>query len=337
MNQANWSKGYGNATLPEIPATPETLYYTGSTSKAFLGAAWTSLIESEENKKKGEEQIRYDTPLQKIIRDDFVLQDEDTMRTATIEDALSHRTGMSRHDMSYGGPINNHQRMVRNLRHLPMTRPVRSNYEYCNYMYAAASHALETYTNQWIGKTWKEQIWTPLSMNSTYITLKDAKGSAKPLATGYGWSQKEDKYIQVEHMVMPEVTGAGGIISTVLDYAEWIKALLYKRHPLSENIVTQMFAPRSIRATIQEPVTGAITYSLGWLQMAYKGVLMQSHDGGLIGFGSRITLIPERNWGIVIFGNTASTSNTVAKILAFHLIDNLLNVPLDDRFKHEAA
>ena len=254
----------------------------------------------------------------------------------TIEDALSHQTGMSRHDLSYGGTINSHQKMVRNLRNLPMTRAVRSGYEYCNYMYVAASHALEVYTGQWIGEIWKEQFWTPLNMNSTYSTLEDAKSSTKPLATGYEWSKQEEKYMEQEHMVMPEVIGAGGIISTVLDYAEWMKALLYKRHPLTESIMTQIFAPRSIRATSQEPFTGAVTYSLGWVQMAYKGVLIITHDGGLIGFGSRITLIPEKNWGVVIFANTTSTSNTVAKILAFKLIDDLLGIPLENRFKHEA-
>ena len=295
------------------------------------------LIESEENKKRGTEQIRCDTPLRSIMRDDFVLQDEDATRMVTIEDALSHRTGMSGHDWSYGGPLNNHQKLVRNLRHLPMTRPIRSGYEYCNYMYVAASHAFEVCTGQWIGKTWKEKIWAPLKMDSTYLTIQDAQNSAKLLATGYGWSEKEERYIQEEHMVMTEVEGAGGVISTVRDYAKWIKALLHKKHPFSQNIVAQIFAARSIRATSQEPFTGPVTYGLGWGQIIYKGHALMTHDGGLIGFGCRVTLIPERKWGIAIFGNTGYTSNTVARILAFRLIDNLLNVPSDSRFDHGAA
>ena len=334
---ADQIKGYGRAILPDTPVTPDTLFYTGSTSKAFLAAAWGDLIESEENKKKGNEQIRYDTPLQNIIRDDFVLQNEDATRSVTIEDALSHRTGMSRHDSSYGGALNNHQKLVRNLRHLPMTRAIRSGYEYCNYMYVAASHAFEVHTGRWIGKTWREKIWAPLRMESTYLTIQDARDSGKPLARGYGWSKREEKYIQEEHMVLTEVEGAGGVISTVLDYAEWIKALLYNRPPLSENIVTQMFAARSIRFTHQEPFTGPVTYSLGWVQINYKGNVLMTHDGGLTGFGCRVTLIPERKWGIAVFGNTAYTSNTVARILDFHLIDNLLHVPLESRFDHGAA
>ena len=329
-------KAYGKAILPDTPVTTDTLFYTGSTSKAFLGAAWVDLIESEENKKRGKEQLSYTTPLQDIIRDDFVLQDKDTTRMVTIEDALSHRTGMSRHEWSYGGPLDNHQKLVRNLRHLPMTRSIRSSYEYCNYMYVAAGHALEVYTGQWIGKTWKEKIWAPLKMESTYLTLQDARDSGKPLATGYGWSKKQDKYIQEERMGLQEVQAAGGIISTVLDYAEWMKALLYRKPPLSEKIVTQMFTPRSLRATSQEPFTGPVTYALGWVQAVYRGTVIMSHGGGLKGFGCQLTLLPQRKWGIAIFGNTGYTSNTVGKILTYHLIDNLLNVPMDSRFDHGA-
>ena len=62
------------------------------------------------------------------MREDFVLADEYTTVHATIEDALSHRTGMPRHDTSWARPNNTVRDVVQNLRHLPMTAEIRSGF-----------------------------------------------------------------------------------------------------------------------------------------------------------------------------------------------------------------
>ncbi|MCJ1392985.1 hypothetical protein MMC18_005857 [Xylographa bjoerkii] len=342
-NDEVFAEGYGIASFPSEKVTSSTLFYTGSTTKAFLGTAWAQLIESEENQKKNAlEKISYDTPLATLIRDDFVLQNEYSTNHCSIEDALSHRTGMFRHDHSYGGEFNTSQKIVRSMRHLPLNRELRTHYEYCNQMYVAASHALETVTGEWLGKTLKDGIWDPLAMKSTFLKLGDAKKAAEnsdiKLARGYfyhkaGEGREEEGFEPEAHMDFPAVSGAGCMISNVLDYAKWIKAWINQSAPLSEKIATAATTPRSIVAPSMKPWDGVVTYSLGWNECTYEGERVLTHAGGLIGFGTQVLILPNQKWGVAVFGNTSATSNCVAQALIMHLVDELLELPAEKRFE----
>ncbi|MCJ1401467.1 hypothetical protein MMC11_004681 [Xylographa trunciseda] len=342
-NDEVFAEGYGIAKFPSEKVTPATLFYAGSTTKAFLGTAWAQLIESEGNQKKNaREKISYDTPLADLMRDDFVLPNEYSTAHCSIEDALSHRSGMFRHESSYGGEFDTPQKIVRSLRHLPLNRELRTHFEYCNQMYIAASHALETVTGEWLGKTLKEGIWDPLEMKSTFLALGDARKAVESgdlkLAQGYlhreaGGECKQEEYEPEAPMSFPEISGAGCIISNVLDYAKWIKAWLNQSAPLSEKIVTAVTTPRSIMAPSEKPWDGAVTYSLGWSECTYEGERVLTHSGALIGFGAKVLILPNRKWGAALFANTAITSNCAAEALVMHLVDELLELPAAKRFE----
>ena len=90
-------QGYGLASIDTPkPVTPSTLFYTGSTTKSFTAAAMSLLVDDTTNYSN----IEWSTPISKLIRDDFVMEEEYATGHITIEDALSHRTGMPRHDAS---------------------------------------------------------------------------------------------------------------------------------------------------------------------------------------------------------------------------------------------
>jgi CubicO group peptidase (beta-lactamase class C family) len=115
--------------------------------------------------------VDWKTPISDLIRDDFVLEDEYATAHTTIEDALSHRTGMPRHDESYGGLYNGHKGtprdLVRSLRYLPLTAEPRTRFQYCNMMFVVISHVIEALEGMWLGDFLRERIWKPLGMNST--------------------------------------------------------------------------------------------------------------------------------------------------------------------------
>ena len=146
-----WTKGYGLAQQdPPKPVEPSTLFYVASTTKAQLCAAWEIYIRSEANQSKPEsERITWSTPLATIIRDDFVLCDPIRTIQITLEDAVSHRTGIPRHEASYGYEgVKTPKELTRNLRNLYLHNELRTNFEYCNTPFVAASHALETLTGK---------------------------------------------------------------------------------------------------------------------------------------------------------------------------------------------
>jgi CubicO group peptidase (beta-lactamase class C family) len=115
--------------------------------------------------------VQWKTPIIKLIPDDFGLSDEYASTHTTIEDALSHRSGLPRHDSSYGGHYDGHKPTlkgaVRAMRHLPLTAEPRTKYQYCNQMYSASSHVIETLTGKWLGDVLRERIWGPLDMKAT--------------------------------------------------------------------------------------------------------------------------------------------------------------------------
>jgi CubicO group peptidase (beta-lactamase class C family) len=280
--------------------------------------------------------VQWTTPISKLIREDFVLENEYWTEHITIEDALSHRTGMARHDLSYGGTGAVPRDIVRSLRYLPLTWEPRTEWHYCNLMFVVISHVIETLTGEWLGDYMHRRIWKALKMHSTFFSLQQATKSGKPIAKGYLWDNSEKRFLDVPYMNLGQISGAGAIISNVLDYAEWAKAMMRKEGPISPSGHEALVRPRSIPELGGEPTRGfgSILYSLGWAIISYYGETIIWHNGGLDGFGSNILYIPNRSWACVMFGNTAVTSNDAEMQLTWHLIDDLIGVPEALRANH---
>jgi CubicO group peptidase (beta-lactamase class C family) len=115
-------------------------------TKSFTAAAIMMLIEDSVNESIP---LKLETRVSSLI--DFVVPDDYVTVHATLEDALSHRTGMPRHDLSYGGPNFTLQDMVHNLRYLPLTAEIRQKWQYCNMMFSVLSLIIEKLSGKWLG------------------------------------------------------------------------------------------------------------------------------------------------------------------------------------------
>ncbi len=49
-------------------------------------------------------------------------------------------------------------------------------------------------------------------------------------------------------------------------------------------------------------------------------------------FGAEFILFPDEKFSVVLFANTAGTSNFAEQVLAFKLVDDKLRVPMEQRF-----
>lgn len=329
-------QGYGYATLPDVPATPETLWYGASTTKAQVAAVLSALIHSGNYSALSR---GWSTPISSIIRDDFVLQDEWATTHVTLDDAVSHRTGMPRHDASFVREIDGRQAtprdIVRNMRNLPMAVEPRTTPYYCNLMYVTLSHVIETLTGRWLGDVLRETLWEPLGMSATKFDLQDALDAPEHMASGYAWDFEEDKYVQAPFMSVREVSGAGSVISNARDYAQWIKSLIHQSGPLSEAVHQDVRSPRVIWGS--SPVFGydVPLYGLGWVRTLYKGHVLYTHSGGIHAYGTEVYWLPEAKYGVIVFGNTAMC-HSAEEIVGWKLINDKLGVPEKDRFDHEA-
>ena len=338
-------QGYGYAVLPDQNATADTQYLTGSTTKAFTAAAAGLLVHDQSYP-----DIKWTTPIQHFIPNNFALEDDYATAHTTVEDALSHRTGLPRHDLIEGQANDTISKLVSRMRYLPTTAEPRTLYQYCNNMYAVMAHMLQTILGQDFETILANSLWKPLGMLSTTFNNPfngDAKQSHR-LARGYYWNvvpnvdcsvDGEGKYIPEPYESSTANPGAGGIYSTVNDYALWINALLDTASgsrptnlssPISPQLLHDLFTPRSIvpeteyeldspNAFITPPL-----YGLGWFTLQIGGETLVLHGGVQTGFGAEVYMLPGRSFGIVTMANTQGTSNTAGNIIAFHLMKQKL-------------
>ncbi|CZR50889.1 uncharacterized protein PAC_00763 [Phialocephala subalpina] len=331
------AKGYGFARLPDEPVGPETLFNCASMTKAFTAAATSLLVDDE----KQFPDVKWDTPMSRLIGDDFVLSDDRYTAKVTIEDLLSHRSGLPDCDDACYGIFATHpdtiKSVTRKLRHIPLIHPLRSKWNYCNVGYVVVAHMIETLTGQWLGDFLRSKIWEPLSMNNTYYgpeDLRQRRGTDE-FAKCYHWDKKEEQLFEMPWGEQPEGGGCGEMISNVLDYAEFLKCMMKRSAPFSEKGHKELVKPRIIESPDDEdlpkPYTSHALYALGWSVETFHGETVISHGGAVDGFASQTMYLPRLKWGLVAFGNKSYADQAIDGI-SWALVDELLDVPMEKRF-----
>lgn len=85
------SKGYGTANYEtHTPCTGDTLFDIASCAKSMTAASVALLVED-----KNYPEVQYDALMSDLLPDDFVMSEKSYTNGITVEDALSHRTGMA--------------------------------------------------------------------------------------------------------------------------------------------------------------------------------------------------------------------------------------------------
>lgn len=299
----------------------------GSTTKAHTTATLAKLIDSQNY---SELSSGWKTPISAIIRDDFVLQDEWATRHLTLEDAATHRTGMTRHDQSSIWKPDNPRGIVRdavrNLRNLPMHIEPRTEFRYCNLFYTVLSHVIETLTGRWLGDVTKELIWEPLGMHSTYFELEDALAGPEHLSRGYAWQEDIQELRPMPFLQSGAVNGAGAIISNVIDFSKWLRCLINKDQPFSEAVHNEI--RRSRMVVDVEFMQDSPVYALSWFHTTLYGKKVYWHSGGTITHSALVYWFPDDNYGVTIFANSYTA---LEPILMYKLIEDRFQVPENQR------
>ena len=79
--------------------TPDSVVAIGSNSKLFLAFSVGLLISNKTLAEQRGKEIRWSTKIRELIPQ-WGLMEEETDRAVTLQDMLSHRTDMPRHDLS---------------------------------------------------------------------------------------------------------------------------------------------------------------------------------------------------------------------------------------------
>lgn len=86
------SKGYGVANYEDnMFCTGDTLFDIASSAKSLTAASVSLLVDDKKHPN-----VQYDALMSNLLPDDFVMSEKSYTDGITVEDILSHRTGMAR-------------------------------------------------------------------------------------------------------------------------------------------------------------------------------------------------------------------------------------------------
>ncbi|GAA88054.1 penicillin-binding protein [Aspergillus luchuensis IFO 4308] len=337
---STYAKAYGYASFPSTPMTTNSLFTTCSTTKAFTAAAMSLAIDDSQSTPH---QISWSTPVSSIIRDDFVLSTPSATTNTTIEDILSHRSGLPGHffSINLAHPNETLRTEVRRLRWLPLAFPPRTTFNYNNHMFMAATYLLEHINGESLGTTLKRRIWDPLDMNDTYFSTAEVQkhpNLSKRLVKGYTWNPDTHTYYEEQYINYAPITGTGSMVSNVMDYAKWLRAMLYQAPPISKEGHTALRLPRAVIAesdwkNMLAPPGAYHLYTMGWFIDYYHGEQLYWHTGSWAGFGIMVGFLPAKGFAFAMMGNTQNAR--IAELdLFLYLIDQLLGKSGAERETH---
>ncbi|OAA59468.1 beta-lactamase family protein [Cordyceps fumosorosea ARSEF 2679] len=345
------ARAFGLARLPDaespepVPCTPDTLFDIASASKSMTAAAVALLVDDDEKHRD----VRYDAAVSALLPGDFVMPTEELTRGVTLDDMLSHRTGMPTHDWSYLGigskTPDTARSVTRNLRNLPVCAPLRTKYMYNNMMYTVATHLVEQRTGLSFSDFLETTFFAPLGMSSTSLqpSRARAKGFGPRMASGYTWVRAPTgRHMPVPMVQCPEANGAGSIITSVRDYVRWVDAMLRRpaAAPLTEASVRDgLLRPRAIVDPDGPPTlphSSPALYCAGLESDWYRGHQRLDHGGGVTGFATKQTFLPASGFGCVVAANSSEGGHAAGTVVVRELIDEVLGVPEAERPDWEA-
>jgi len=319
------------------PVDADTIFFTGSTGKAFTNAALATLVDA--GKIKWDDKVIDHMP-------DFRMWDSWVTREMTIRDLLVHRSGLGlgQGDLLFlPNSTLSRKETVRRIRYLKPATSFRSGYAYDNILYMAAGQLIEEVS----GETWEQYIhnhvFGPLGMRNSTDT--DAEFQANPnharphsrnsgAVHGMGAQAPLDESATIAQNAAP----AGGLAISANDMGRWLLTQLGRgsipgtdKRLFSEEQSEQMWTgvvPTPIR---QFPPEFAATepnfnlYALGWDVSDYRGAKVVGHDGAVLGSQATIALLPDKNVGIFIAAN--SEDGQIILGLRDELLDHYLGAP----------
>jgi len=286
-----FKKGYGMANMEwNIPVETDTKFRLGSITKQFTSMLILQLVQ--------EGKIKLDGKLTDYLPD----YRKETGDRVTIHQLLNHTSGIP----SYTGLPNFFQDVSRNP--YSVTDFVKkyasgnlefepgSKFSYNNSGYFLLGAIVERITGKPYEQVLKERIFDPLGMkNSGYD-----HGETIIAKRAAGYEKRPAGFINAPYLDMSLPYAAGSLYSTVEDLYLWDQAL-YTDKLLSPQLKEQMYKP------------GLSNYAYGWvvrkapLGLNDEQVTIIEHGGGINGFNTLITRMPDTRNLIVLLNNTGGT------------------------------
>ncbi|KAF8163798.1 beta-lactamase/transpeptidase-like protein [Crassisporium funariophilum] len=333
---------YGIAHADGSPMTPDSVFAIASNSKLFLAFSVGLLISNKTLAEERGQEIKWSTKISDLIPE-WGLMDEEMDRGVSLQDMLSHRTGMPRHDFSGIQRKGGVSEMISKLRYLRPSAEFRETFQYNNLMYETLSYLPQVLLNQTYESYVKQHLFGPLNMTASTYSVAEAE-SRGTLVDGFQWHMR-DITKGINGTLVPTVpyfqrpgeertwAGAGGVLTSSRDLTMWISMLLNDgRHPYTNKtvvpaeVVQHVAYGRTVTAGKPEfPELSPTVYGAGQWSYSYQGHSIIEHGGNNPGYKTQVARFPEDNLGIIALSNDAN-GGFAMESTKFRIADEILGL-----------
>lgn len=292
QNKVIYTGGLGlRNRAKKIAVDEKTLFAIGSNTKAFTGVIAAKLVE--------EGKLKWKDPIIKHLPE-FKLAEDYVSRNVTIEDALTHMTGLGRHDTLWNGKDISREEILEQLQYLSFHGSLRSEWQYNNLMYLVVGMALENIAGKSWGQLIQEEIFDPLGMNNSYTDYQGFMNCSQK-SIGY----RRDGFSPIAHKNTDNIGPAGSISSTPQDVAKWLELFVNKgkyqgKSFLRPETYEYLTGPKTMGYT--DPCTIQY-YAIGWGGWNREGKKDLGHGGAIDGQEAFVGIMPEDGFGVFIMTN----------------------------------
>lgn len=299
-----------------------TLFMIGSNTKAFTGTAM-ALLEYRK-------QCSLQDPVKKYLPD-FTMKDPWLAEHINLTDILTHRIGMItfQGDFIYWGSDLSRDECIEKFGLLSPGYEFRTRFGYTNAGYAIADKCIETID----GRSWadfiRQEIFLPLNMTNSFLHSSELKSQMNISAAH---SRVNNEIIAVPRVHNDNIGASASIWSSVSEMKNWVQmqldaGMFEGEQKLPREVIGRTRIPQTIVGAFPHQFNkrNFMLYGLGWFLEDYESKKIVSHTGGVDGFVSAVTLIPEEKLGIVILTN--SDQNSLFGSLNREIVDAYLALP----------
>jgi CubicO group peptidase (beta-lactamase class C family) len=324
------AKGYGvRRWMTDEKVDENSLFMIGSNTKAFTATALAML--SARGKMSLDDKVVKWWP-------SFSVSDPWVTKEVNIRDLLSHRMGYEtfQGDFMFFDSNLKQAEVFEKFSKLKPLHGFRSKWGYTNAAFAVAGEVVRLVS----GKTWanylKDEIFSPLGMSRTTPTVFDLRMASN---IAFPHTVHEDKIKLIAFGNLEGLAPAGSISSSAIDISKWMLAQLQEgkidgKQVIPASAIAATWEPHSILGNGGSQFNRGhfALYGLGWFLEEYAGRKIVSHTGGVNGYVTSVTLLPEENLGIAVFTNT--DQNNFFENLKWEIIDAYLDLPYRDYSQH---
>ncbi|MBW8853866.1 MAG: serine hydrolase, partial [Bradyrhizobium sp.] len=307
------TRTYGQRDIEaDLPVTPTTQFVICSITKSFTSTAIALLHH--------EGRLDWSRPVCDYMPE-FRLSDPVATERVTVLDLLCHRTGLPRHDWVHEPGDLAPAAMLGLMRHLELSRDIRSDFQYNNLCYNLAGLLIERLSGQSYESFVRNRLTDRLSMNVGF-NLGDLESAPEPARP---YMMHGDTRLPA--LRQPITTTASGAMTTsVADFANWMLLHLglgefERERLLPAAMIGELHAPRVYITRSAYAEFGDAHYGLGFQTNSYRGDRLVFHGGGWPGWGTLMTLLPDLGIGIAVFTNRSPSE--VPSTLTWYIIDRL--------------